>query len=87
MPLLECITTPNMQRDAMLVMRLPQAVKAALTNAAEKNLRTVSSMGLWAIAEWLKDNGYPIDEPPASVPASKSKTSAKRRRKNVRGAR
>jgi hypothetical protein len=47
-----------MQRDAMLVLRLPKALKDALGTAAEDNLRSMSSMAVWAMTEWLRSNGY-----------------------------
>jgi hypothetical protein len=44
--------------DAVLNLRIPASVKAALAKAADANLRTLSSMAGWAMAEWLSEHGY-----------------------------
>ncbi len=48
----------DMKVDAVLNMRIPAKVKDALARAAEDNLRTMSSMATWAMAEWLSEHGY-----------------------------
>ena len=47
-----------MAQDAVLNLRAPSHVKTALARAAQDNLRTMSSMAVWALAEWLSTNGY-----------------------------
>ncbi len=46
-----------MERDAVLNIRLPKAVKAALAKVAKREMRTVSSMAGFALAEWLTERG------------------------------
>ncbi len=52
-----CYTDP-MKRDSTLNLRLPVAVKEALAEAAEKDLRTSSGMAVHILAEWLTARGY-----------------------------
>jgi hypothetical protein len=71
-----------MQRDAMMVLRLPKGVKDALGRAADDNMRTLSGMALWAMADWLRKNGYELggEEPPA-VPKTAKKAASGRKTK------
>jgi len=48
----------TMRSDAVLNLRMPVLVKDALAQAADANLRSLSSMAVWAMAEWLADHGY-----------------------------
>jgi uncharacterized protein (DUF1778 family) len=47
-----------MTRDEVLNLRVPADVKAALKRAAEADDRSVSSMALRIIREWLTRNGH-----------------------------
>lgn len=59
----------------MLNLRIPTEIKAALQRAADENFRTASSMATWALAEWLKENGYltAAEVKAASAPRTTSK--------------
>ena len=47
-----------MPKDDVLNLRVPADVKAALKRAAEADERSVSSMALKVIKDWLITNGY-----------------------------
>lgn len=66
-----------MKRDAMLNLRIPTEIKAALQRAADDNFRTASSMATWALAEWLKEHRY--------LSATKAKAAAAQRSPAKRG--
>lgn len=53
-----CVTIDHMERDAVLNLRLPATVKTALGKAAADQMRTLSSMAAWALAEWAAEHGY-----------------------------
>lgn len=61
----ECVTFTTVKADAVLNLRVPTLVKEALARAAGDNLRTMSSMATWALAEWLSEHGY-LDRPQIS---------------------
>ncbi len=52
------VTFNSMKADAVLNLRVPEPVKNAMTRAAHDNMRTMSSMAVWAMAEWLSEHGY-----------------------------
>ncbi len=52
-----------MNKDEVLNLRVPADVKAALKRAAEADDRSVSSMVLRIIREWLERNGSVIRRP------------------------
>jgi hypothetical protein len=55
----ECDTNSVMKRDAVLNIRLPRDVKAALQIAAEEDHgRSLSGMVVRVVSEWLEANGY-----------------------------
>jgi hypothetical protein len=58
----------SVRADAVLNLRVPASIKEALAKASEENLRTLSSMATWAIAEWLAEHGY-LDRESRSTPA------------------
>jgi hypothetical protein len=66
----------SVKSDAVLNLRVPASVKEALAKAAEANLRTLSSMSVWAMAEWLSEHGY-LDRD--SVPQKKRDSKRSRR--------
>ena len=47
-----------MRRDAMMVFRLPMAMRDALTKAAEAEQRSVSNMTVVIVGDWLRAKGY-----------------------------
>jgi hypothetical protein len=53
-----CYKLSTVKLDAVLNLRLPESVKAALAKAADANMRTLSSMAAWAMAEWLSEHGF-----------------------------
>lgn len=61
-----------MQRDAMMVFRLPMATKEALMAAAEAEQRSVSNLIVVIVGEWLRTNGHLADTPP-KAPARRAK--------------
>lgn len=73
------IQSSSMKRDAMLVLRLPAEIKAALQKAADANLRSMSSMNVWALSEWLAAHGF-LDAPGAA-PEAKPKQAKRGGRK------
>jgi hypothetical protein len=52
------MTKAREQRNAMLVMRLPEAVKDALREAADADSRSLSSMALIIVREGLEARGH-----------------------------
>ncbi len=48
----------SVKSDAVLNLRIPGSIKDALAKAADANLRSLSSMATWAMAEWLSEHGY-----------------------------
>ncbi len=48
----------SVKSDAVLNLRIPASIKDALAKAADANLRSLSSMAAWAMAEWLSEHGY-----------------------------
>jgi hypothetical protein len=71
-----CYKLSNVKSDAVLNMRVPSDVKEALSRAAEDNLRTMSSMATWALAEWLTEHGY-LDRTATAVHHPSSRTRRK----------
>ena len=53
-----CYKLSTVKSDAVLNLRLPGSVKAALAKAADANMRTLSSMAAWAMAERLTEHGF-----------------------------
>lgn len=54
-----------MKRDAVLNIRLPAEVKAAIQRAAEDDHgRSISGMVVRVLREWLASNAYLAAEPP-----------------------
>jgi hypothetical protein len=53
-----CYNLSIVKSDAVLNLRLPGPVKAALAKAADANMRTMSSMAAWAMSEWLTEHGF-----------------------------
>jgi hypothetical protein len=47
-----------MERDAQVVMRFPSGVKDALRRAAEADQRTMSTLALIILREWLEKHGH-----------------------------
>ena len=47
-----------MKNDAVLNLRVPNELKIALQRAADVNLRSVSGMATWAMAEWLTQHNF-----------------------------
>jgi CopG-like RHH_1 or ribbon-helix-helix domain, RHH_5 len=47
-----------MEKDAMIVFRLPTETREALQKAAASERRSVSNMAFVIIYDWLKSNGY-----------------------------
>jgi hypothetical protein len=47
-----------MERDAMMVFRLPSATREALQRAAEAEQRSMSNLTVLIVSEWLSANGY-----------------------------
>jgi predicted HicB family RNase H-like nuclease len=47
-----------MERDAVLNMRIPERVKKALRVAAEDERRSVSSLVVVVLEEWLLNRAY-----------------------------
>lgn len=48
----------HMERDAVIHVRLPQALKKAMQRAAEHDGRTASSMIVHVLQSWCEVNGY-----------------------------
>jgi uncharacterized protein (DUF1778 family) len=55
-----------MERDAMMVFRLPTATRKALQRAAKVQQRSMSNMALRIVSEWLSANGYLARQTPTS---------------------
>jgi hypothetical protein len=64
----------DVKSDAVLNLRVPAPIKHALGRAADANLRSLSSMAVWAMAEWLSENGY-LDRDVRAPKATGSKRS------------
>jgi hypothetical protein len=65
---LDVLHMTAMKRDAVLNIRLPADVKAAVRRAAEDDFsRSVSSMVVRVLREWCVEKGY------LTAPASKQK--------------
>ena len=47
-----------MKRDEVLNVRVPAELKSALKNAADADDRSVSTMTVRILREWLQENGY-----------------------------
>jgi hypothetical protein len=47
-----------MKNDAILNLRVPSEIKVALQRAAGANLRSMSGMATWAMAEWLTQHNF-----------------------------
>jgi hypothetical protein len=78
-----CITYKiTMNRDGVLIFRLPSSTRDALRSAAEKEQRSTSNMALRIISEWLEANGHI-----SATNDSKTKktTPAKKRRVKAKG--
>lgn len=54
---------PMEQREAVLIMRLPRSVKAALKRAAEDDHRSMSALMLKLVSDHLAANGYLTPDP------------------------
>jgi hypothetical protein len=66
-----CNTISSVERDEVLVVRVPGAVKAALREAAEDDHgRTMSGMVVRILREWLLDRSY---LPQANAPKREKK--------------
>lgn len=63
-----------MKREAVLNLRLPKDVKAAIQDAAEADHgRSMSSMAVRIFREWLSENGYLALESEPSKATRKAK--------------
>lgn len=47
-----------MDRDATMTFRLPAATRAALEEAAEAERRSLSSLAVLILEDWLTDRGH-----------------------------
>ena len=66
----EVLQATSMKRDAVMNLRMPAEVKAAVRRAAEDDFgRSISSMTVRILREWLSAKGYLEAEasPPAAV--------------------
>jgi len=55
-----------MERDVMLNVRVPSAIKTALQRAAaDDHGRSMSGMVVRILSEWLSENGYRTTTPAA----------------------
>ena len=61
------MTIRGMRSDAILNLRIPTEIKAALQRAAEANLRSMSGMANWAMSEWLTEHGFMTRDEAAAV--------------------
>ena len=48
----------HMERDAVIIFRLPLETRRALERAAEAEHRKLSSMALHIVTAWLEQGGY-----------------------------
>jgi predicted HicB family RNase H-like nuclease len=62
---------PREPRDAVLNVRVPEAVKEALGRVADEQQRSVSSLTVIALTDWLTERGH--------LKPSKSSTSSRRK--------
>lgn len=53
-----CLTMQDMDRDATMTFRLPAATRAALERAAEAERRSLSSLAVLILEDWLRDEGH-----------------------------
>lgn len=53
-----CKTVPNMNKDASITFRLPQATRDALARAAEAERRSLSNLAVAVLSEWLEAHGH-----------------------------
>lgn len=58
-----------MPLDAIMMMRFPSHVKAALARAAKAEQRSMSNLTLSVMTEWLVENGYMKPAKPAAKKA------------------
>jgi hypothetical protein len=49
-------------------IRFPPEMRATLDRLAREDMRSLNSMVVKALAEWLREHGH-LDEPPAPAPA------------------
>jgi hypothetical protein len=68
-----------MESDSVLNMRVPTQVKKALSRAADEHLRSMSSMAVWVLSEWLNENGYLSKRGRAGVSAKAKPARARRK--------
>jgi predicted HicB family RNase H-like nuclease len=57
---------PDMTLDAIMMMRFPTEVKAALSKAAKAEQRSMSNLTLSVMTDWLVENGYMKPAKPAA---------------------
>ena len=53
-----CLTMRDMDRDATMTFRLPATTRAALERAAEAERRSLSSLAVLILEDWLRDEGH-----------------------------
>ena len=56
----------NMTLDAIMMMRFPSDVKAALARAAKAEQRSMSNLTLAVMTDWLVASGYMKPKRPAA---------------------
>lgn len=64
-PDVSCKTTSNMDKDATITFRLPQATRDALARAAEAERRSLSNLAVAVLSGWLEQRGY-LPKPPSA---------------------
>jgi hypothetical protein len=47
-----------MERDSIVMFRAPESLKQALKRAAQDDARTMSSLALKVLSDWLRDHRY-----------------------------
>lgn len=57
-PYLAPLYKSKMTLDAIMMMRFPSEVKAALAKAARAEQRSMSNLTLSVVTDWLVANGY-----------------------------
>jgi hypothetical protein len=57
-----------MNKDDVLNFRVPADIKAALRKAAEQDDRSMSTMAVRILREWLTEKGFYRPEPLATPP-------------------
>ena len=55
-----------MALDAVVIMRFPSDVKAALQRAAKAEDRSMSNLALAVLRQWLIDHGHLLETRPVS---------------------